>query len=117
MNPTQLFMLQKTRQAIVALEGARVRAQQQRTLLGLALVISRVQINQLVSATPSVRAAMFRLRTQTGRQAARLVAEQVSCYQAEPYSEVNSNALRQTIQACDKVFPREAALLRACVSV
>jgi hypothetical protein len=118
MNPTQLFMAQKTQQAVRAIEGARVRAQQERTLLGLALVVSRVQVNQLVRPVPSVRAAMFRLLAQTQRHAARLAAEQIIRYQAEPRSEGSSNALHETIRACSGVFPREAALLRrSCVAV
>jgi hypothetical protein len=112
MNPTQLFIAEKTQQAIRALEGARVRAQQERTLLGLALVVSRVQVNQLVRPLPSVRAAMFRLHAQAQRHAATLAAEQVTRYQAEPCSEESSSALDETIRACSAVFPREAALLR-----
>jgi hypothetical protein len=111
-NPTQLFMAQKTQQAVRVLEAARVRAQHERTLLGLALLVSRVQVNQLVRPVPSVRAAMFRLQAESRRHAARLAAEQVSRYQTEPRSEEISDALHQTIRACSMVFPQEAALLR-----
>lgn len=118
MNPGQLFIAQKTQQAMRALEIARVRAQQERTLLGLALVVSRVQVNQLVRAVPSVRAAMFRLHTESQRHAARLASEQVTHYQAELRCAGASDALHETIRACSTVFPREAALLRrTCVVV
>jgi hypothetical protein len=118
MNPTQLFMAQKTQQAMRALEGARTRAQQERTLLGLALVVSRVQVNQLVRSVPSVRAAMFRLQAQAQRHAARLASEQVTRYRTEPRSEGSSNTLYETIRACGAVFPREAALMRhACLDI
>jgi hypothetical protein len=118
MNPTQLFIAEKTQQAIRTIELARVRARQERTLLGLALVVSRVQVNQLVRPLPSVRAAMLQLHAQTQRHAALLATEQVTRYQAEPRSEENSNALQETIRACTTVFPREAALLRrSCIAV
>lgn len=112
MNPNQLFIAQKTQEAMRALEGARVRARQERTLLGLAHVVSRVQVNQLVRPLPSVRAAMFQLHAETQRRAARLATEQVTRYQAEPRTHENANALHETIRACTTVFPREAALLR-----
>jgi hypothetical protein len=112
MNPTQLFIVQKTQEAIRALEGARVRAAQERTLLGLALVVSRVQVNQLAKPVPSVRAAMFRLHAETQRHAAHLATEQVTRYEAEPRSERSSTALYETMRACTRVFPREAAVLR-----
>jgi hypothetical protein len=100
------------------LDTVRLRAQRERTLLGLALVISHVQVNQLVKPVPSVRAAMFRLHTEAQRHAARLAAEQVTRYAAEPHSQGSSDALCETIRACSQVFPREAALLRrACVVV
>ncbi len=117
MNPTQLFIAQKTQEALRALEGARVRARQERSLLGLAHVVSRVQVNQLVRPLPSVRAAMFQLHAEAQRRAARLASEQVARYEAEPRTQENSNALQEAIRACNAVFPREAALLRrACVT-
>jgi hypothetical protein len=114
MNPTQLFIAEKTEQALRALEGVRVRAQQERSLLGLALLVSRVQVNQLVRPLPRVRAALFRLHAQTQRHAARLASEQVTRYQAQAHSPDSTNALDATIRACSGVFPREAALLRRC---
>jgi hypothetical protein len=114
MNPTQLFIAQKTEQAIRALEGVRVRAQQQRTLLGLAQVVSRVQVNQLVKPLPSVRAALFRLQAESRRHAALLASEQITRYLAEARSQEGSNLLDETIRACSGVFPLEAALLRRC---
>ena len=118
MNPTQLFIAQKTQEAMRALEGARVRARQERTLLGLAQVISRVQVNQLVRPLPGVRAAMHQLHAESRRRAAQLAAEQVTRYLAGPRSQENSTALDETIRACHTVFPREAALLRrSCMSV
>jgi hypothetical protein len=112
MNPTGVFMVQKTQQAIRALEGARLRAARERTLLALALVVSRVDVNQLVKSLPSVRAAMVRLRSETERHAAKLAAEQVARYQVEPRSTQSSNELNETIRACRGIFPREAAVLR-----
>lgn len=112
MNPTGVFMVQKTQQAIRALEGARLRAARERTLLALALVVSRVDVNQLVKPLPSVRAAMVRLRSETERHAAKLAAEQVARYQAEPRSTQSANELNETIRACRGIFPREAAVLR-----
>jgi hypothetical protein len=111
MNPTQLFIAQKTQQAIRAVEGARLRAPLERTLRDLALLVGRVQVNQLVKPLPSVRAAMFRLHAQTQRLAAQLLTEEVSRYKAEP-SQQNSNALYEAMRACSGVFPREAAALR-----
>jgi hypothetical protein len=111
-SPNQLFIDQRTQQAIRSLEGARLRAQREHTLIGVALVVSRVQVNQLVRSLPLVRAAMVRMQAETQRHAARLAAEQVIRYQTEPRSEAVSNALCETILACSKVFPREAALLR-----
>jgi hypothetical protein len=112
MNPTETFIAQKTRQAIQALEVARVRGASERTLLALALLVSRVQVNHLVKPVPSVRAAMVRLRSETERHAARLAAEQVTRYQAEAHSQQNTHELYQAMQACSNVFPREAAVLR-----
>jgi hypothetical protein len=117
MNPTQIFMQQKTQQAILALEGARVRAAAERSLLALAQVVSRVNVNHLVKPVPSVRAAMVRLRSETQRHAAQLAAEQVSRYQSEPRTERSSNELSATMHACRGVFPREAAVLRRALGV
>jgi hypothetical protein len=88
-----------------------VRALRERTLLGLALVVSRVQVNQLAKPVPSVRAAMYRLQTQTQRHAALLASEQVSRYEVEPRTAQSSNALYETMRGCSRVFPREAAVL------
>ena len=57
-SPNQLFIDQRTQQAIRSLEGARLRAQREHTLIGVALVVSRVQVNQLVRSLPLVRAAI-----------------------------------------------------------
>jgi hypothetical protein len=111
MNPTQLFIAQKTQQAIRAVEVARLRAPLERTLRNLALLVGRVQVSQLVKPLPSVRAALFRLHAQTQRRAAQLLTEEVSRYQAEPSAQ-NSIALYETMRACSSVFPREAAALR-----
>src|ERR1700677_447259 len=110
-NPTELFITERTQQAIRALESARVRALQERTLLGLVLVVSRVQVNQLAKPVPSVRAAMYRLHAQTQRHAALLAIEQVTRYEIEPRSPQSSDALYETMRACSRVFPREAAVL------
>jgi hypothetical protein len=112
MNPTDVFITQKTQQAIRSLDSARMRGANESTLLELALVVSRVQVNHLVKPLPSVRAAMVRFRSETDRHAALLVAEQVNRYEAEPHSQQSTTELRETIRACRGVFPREAAILR-----
>jgi hypothetical protein len=112
MNPNQPFIDLKTREAIVALDSARLRAARERTLLALALVVSRVQVNHLVKPMPGVRAAAYRLRSESERHAAQLTAEQVARYQAEPHSAQGDQELSETILACSRVFPREAAVLR-----
>jgi hypothetical protein len=112
MNPTQLFIAEKTKLAILALERARVRAPHESTLLALALVVGRVQVNHLVKPVPSVRAAMFRLREESARRAAQLAAELVSRYEAEADSPQRSQELQEALRACCGVFPREAAVLR-----
>lgn len=117
MNPTELFIVQKTLQAIGALESARMRGAREHTLLALALVVSRVQVNHLVKAVPSVRAAMVRLRSETERHAAKLAAEEVSRYLAEPHSEKTSIDLNETMRACRGVFPREATVLRRALGI
>ena len=89
-----------------------MRSANERTLLELALVVSRVQVNPLVKPLPSVRAAMVRLRSQTERHAAQLAAEQVTRYEAEPRSQQSTNELYEAMRACRGVFPREAAMLR-----
>ena len=112
MNPNQKFIDLKTREAIVALDSARLRAARERSLLALALVVSRVQVNHLVKPMPGVRAASHRLRAETERHAAQLAAEQATRYQAEPRSQDGAQQLSETIKACSRVFPREAAALR-----
>ena len=112
MNPTEVFIAHKTQQAIRALDSARVRGASERTLLELALIVSRVQVNQLVKPLPSVRAAMVRLRSETDRHAAQLAAEQVARYESEPRSQQSTDELYAAMRACCGVFPREAALLR-----
>jgi hypothetical protein len=112
MNANQLFIDQKTREAVVALDAARLRAARERNLLALAHVVTRVQVNHLVKPLPSVRAAAYRLRAETERHAAQLAAEQVTRYQSEPRSPESAQALYDTFRACCRVFPREAALLR-----
>ena len=116
MNPTQLFMAQKTQQAVLALEAARLRAPRERTLLALALLVGRVYVNHLVKPVPSVRAAAHRLRSETERRAAQLAAEQVIRYETEPRSQQSSSELYQTLRACCGVFPREAAVLRRALA-
>jgi len=81
-KPTDLFIVQKTQQAMRALEDARMRGAREHTLLALALVVSRVQVNHLVKPVPSVQAAMVRLRSETARHAAKLAAEQVIQYES-----------------------------------
>jgi hypothetical protein len=112
MNPTDLFITQKMQQAIRSLESARMRAANERNLRELALLVSRVQVNHLVKPLPTVRAAMVRLRSETDRHAAQLVAEQVNRYEGEPRSRRSTNELHETMRACHGVFPREAAILR-----
>jgi hypothetical protein len=111
-NPDQLFIIEKTRLAILALERARVRAPRELTLLALALVVGRVQVNHLVKAVPSVRAAMVRLRSESERHAARLVAELITRYEAGPCSKQSSQELHETLRACCGVFPHAAEVLR-----
>jgi hypothetical protein len=111
-KPTDLFIVQKTQQAMRALEDARMRGAREHTLLALALVVSRVQVNHLVKPVPSVQAAMVRLRSETARHAAKLAAEQVIQYESEPRSQASTDVLQETMQACRVVFPREAAVLR-----
>ena len=112
MDATKLFMEQKARQAVLALDAARARAAGERSLLALALVVSRVQVNHLVKPLPSVRAAAFRLRSQSERHAAQLAAEELGRYQAEPRTPQGLQQLRDTFRACCGVFPREATALR-----
>jgi hypothetical protein len=95
-----------------ALEDARMRGAREQTLLALALVVSRVQVNHLVKPVPSVQAAMVRLRSETARHAAKLAADQVIQYESEPRSQASTDILQETMQACRVVFPREAAALR-----
>jgi hypothetical protein len=111
-KPTDLFIVQKTQQAMRALEDARMRGAREHTLLALALVVSRVQVNHLVKPVPSVQAAMVRLRSETTRHAARLAAEQVTQYESEPRSQVSTDMLNETMRACRGVFPRAAAVLQ-----
>jgi hypothetical protein len=108
----ELFIVQKTQQAMRALEDARMRGARERTLLALALVVSRVQVNHLVKPVPSVQAAMVRLRSETTRHAAKLAAEQVTQYESEPRCQASTDILHETMQACRGVFPREAAVLQ-----
>jgi len=115
-KPTDLFIVQKTQQAMRALEDARIRGARERTLLALALVVSRVQVNHLVKPVPSVQAAMVRLRSEAARHAAKLAAEQVTQYESEPYSQSNTDILHETMKACRGVFPREAAMLRRALN-
>lgn len=112
MTPPDLFIVQKTEQAMRALEDARMRGARERTLLALALVVSRVQVNHLVKPVPSVQAAMVRLRSETTRHAAKLAAEQVTQYQSEPRCQASTDILHETIRACRGVFPREVAVLQ-----
>jgi hypothetical protein len=116
-KPTDLFIVQKTQQAMRALEDARMRGAREHTLLALALVVSRVQVNHLVKPVPSVQAAMVRLRSETTRHAAKLAAEQVSKYESEPRSQASTDTLQETMRACRVVFPREAAVLRRALDV
>lgn len=115
-KPTDLFIFQKTQQAMRALEDARMRGARERTLLALAQVVSRVQVNHLVKPVPSVQAAMVRLRSETTRHAAKLAAEQVTQYESEPRSQSSTDILYETMQACRGVFPREAAALRRALN-
>jgi len=109
-------MAQKTQQAMRALEDARMRGAREHTLHALALVVSRVQVNQLVKPVPSVQAAMVRLRSETTRHAAKLAAEQVTQYESEPRSQVSTDILHETMRACRGVFPREAAVLQRALN-
>ena len=115
-KPTDLFIVQKTQQAMRALEDARMRGAREHTLLALALVVSRVQVNHLVKPVPNVQAAIVRLRSETTRHAAKLAAEQVTQYESEPRSQVSTELLNETIRACRGVFPREAAVLQRALN-
>jgi len=112
MKPTDAFIAQKTQQAIRALESARMRGASERTLLALALIVRRVQVNPLVKPLLSVRAAMVRFRAETDRHAAQLAAEQLLRYEAAPPSQQSTHDLYETMRACCGVFPREEAVLR-----
>ena len=112
MNVTRLFVDQKARQAILLLNAARVRATYESTLSGLAQVVRRVQVNHLVKPLPRVRAVAYLLRAETERRAARLAAELLTRFEAEPRSQEGSQQLHKTYQACCGIFPREAAALR-----
>jgi hypothetical protein len=112
LNVTQLFVDEKARQAILLLNAARVRATQEHTLSGLALVVRRAQVNHLVKPLARVRAAAHLLRSETERRAARLAIELLTRFEAEPRSQERSQQLHKTYQACCGIFPREAAALR-----
>jgi len=105
-------MAEKARQAILLLNAARLRATHERTLLGLALVVRRAQVNHLVKPLTQVRAAAYLLRSETQRCAARLAVELLARFEAEPRSQASSQQLQETYQACCGIFPREAAALR-----
>jgi hypothetical protein len=111
LNVTELFVDQKARQAIVLLNAARARATQERTLLGLALVVRRAQVNHLVKPLARVRAVAHLLRSETERRAALLAIELLTRFEAEPRSQESSQQLHKTYQACCGIFPREAAAL------
>lgn len=111
-NATQLFVDQKAQQAVVLLNAARLRATHERTLLGLAVVVRRAQVNHLVKPLAQVRAVAHLLRSETERHAARLASELLTSFEAEPRSQESLQRLHQTYQACCGVFPREAAALR-----
>jgi hypothetical protein len=112
MHANQPFITQKTQQAIVALEAARARAAHERTLLELARMISRIQVNPLVKPLPPVRAAAYRLRAQSERRAAQLAAALLSQFETEQRSAQSAQLLSDTCEACSRIFPREASLLR-----
>jgi hypothetical protein len=112
MNPNKLFIEQKTQQAIVVLEAARSRAGREHTLLELAQVVGRVQVNPLVKPLPTVRAAVYRLRAESERRAAKMAAELILNFRAAPRSPDRVQMLTDTCSACVKVFPREAQMLR-----
>jgi hypothetical protein len=112
LNVTQLFVDEKARQAILLLNAARVRATQEHTLSGLALVVRRAQVNHLVKPLARVRAVAFLLRSETERRAARLAIELLTRFEAEPRSQERLQQLHKTYQACCGIFPREAAALR-----
>src|ERR1700722_17318740 len=111
LNVTELFVDQKARQAIVLLNAARARATQEHTLLGLALVVRRAQVNHLVKPLARVRAVAHLLRSETERRAARLAIELLTSFEAEPRSQESSQQLHETYRACCGIFPREAAAL------
>jgi hypothetical protein len=111
-----LFIVQKTQQAMRVLEDARMRGARERTLLALALVVSRVQVNHLVKPVPCVQAAIVRLRSETTRHAAKLAAEQVTQYENDSRSQASKDVLHETMQACRGVFPREAAVLQRALN-
>jgi hypothetical protein len=112
LNATKLFMDEKARQAILLLHAARLRATHERTLLGLALVVRRAQVNHLVKPLTRVRAVACLLRSETERRAALLAVELLARFEAEPRSQESSQHLHKTYQACCGIFPREAAALR-----
>ncbi len=105
-------MDEKARQAILLLNAARLRATHERTLLGLALLVRRAQVNHLVKPLAPVRAVAYLLRAETERHAARLAVEMLTRFEAEPCSQESSEQLHKTYQACCGIFPREAAALR-----
>jgi hypothetical protein len=115
-KPTDIFFVQKTQQAMRALEDARMRGARERTLLALALVVSRVHVNHLVKPVPNVQAAMVRMRSEAARHAAKLAAEEVTQYESAPRCQESTDTLYETMLACRTVFPREAALLRRALS-
>jgi hypothetical protein len=111
LNATKVFMDEKARQAVLLLNAARLRATHERTLLGLALVVRRAQVNHLVKPLAQVRAAAHLLRSETERHAARLAVELLMRCEAELRSPESSHELQKTYQACCGIFPREAAAL------
>jgi hypothetical protein len=112
LNATKLFMDEKARQAILLLNAARLHAPHEGTLLGLALMVRRAQVNHLVKPLARVRAVAYLLRSETERRAARLASELLTRFEAEPRSQESSQQLHKTYQACCGIFPREAAALR-----
>jgi hypothetical protein len=94
-----------------------VRARRERTLLGLALVVSRAQVNQLVRPLPSVCAAMLQLHAQTQRQAALLaVAGDSLSLRAADRGEVK-RASRNDSGMQYGISPEAALLRRSCIAV
>jgi|HubBroStandDraft_5_1064220.scaffolds.fasta_scaffold335361_1 hypothetical protein len=111
-NATQRFVDEKARQAILLLNAARARAKHERTLLGLALVVRRAQVNHLVKPLPPVRAVAYLLRSEAERCAVRLATELLTRMEREPRSPERSQQLHSTYEACRGIFPREAAALQ-----